>query len=28
VVAAYGFFIFLKDTVLKRETKWNKTERF
>ncbi|EPT6831264.1 glycosyltransferase family 2 protein [Listeria monocytogenes] len=28
VVAAYGFFIFLKDTVLKRETKWYKTERF
>lgn len=28
VVAAYGFFIFLKDTVLKKETKWYKTERF
>lgn len=28
VVAAYGFYIFLKDTLLKRETKWYKTERF
>ncbi|MBC1442930.1 glycosyltransferase family 2 protein [Listeria seeligeri] len=28
VVAAYGLFIFLKDTVLKKETKWYKTERF
>ncbi|WP_239256623.1 glycosyltransferase family 2 protein [Listeria ilorinensis] len=28
IVAAYGFYIFLKDTILKRETKWYKTERF
>lgn len=28
VVAVYGFYIFLKDTILKRETKWYKTERF
>lgn len=28
VVAAYGFYNFIKDTVLKKEVKWYKTERF
>lgn len=28
VVAAFGFYNFIKDTVLKREAKWYKTERF
>lgn len=28
VVAAYGFYNFIKDTILKKEVKWYKTERF
>lgn len=28
IVAAFGFYNFVKDTVLKREVKWYKTERF
>lgn len=27
-IAIYGFFMYIKDSVLKRETKWYKTERF
>lgn len=27
-VAAYGMVMFIKETVLKREVKWYKTERF
>lgn len=28
IVAAYGFYNFIKDTILKKEVKWYKTERF
>ena len=28
VVAALGFYNYMKDTILKREAKWYKTERF
>ncbi|MBU3136125.1 glycosyltransferase family 2 protein [Clostridium gasigenes] len=28
VVAGYGFYSFIKDTILKKEVKWYKTERF
>ncbi|KKO52898.1 glycosyltransferase [Paenibacillus sp. DMB20] len=28
VVAAYGFYNFIKDTIFKREVKWYKTERY
>ncbi|NFN78230.1 glycosyltransferase family 2 protein, partial [Clostridium botulinum] len=28
IVAAIGFYNYIKDSLLKRETKWYKTERF
>ena len=28
IVAGFGFYSFIKDTILKQEVKWYKTERF